>query len=137
LGEGVFVLIDVDQLVAAEIDRIGLKDPGAAEEIGMLELESERLPAAGGGALEVAGVRTRDDPKLPLQRWDDLGDDGIAALATFVVILALEQLGMATALLVSAFQLSFGGLCLGLALAFGFGGRRWAESVLERRFPRR
>jgi hypothetical protein len=54
-------------------------------------------------------------------------------LVTFVVILAVEQLGMATTLLVSAFQLAFGGVCLGLALAFGLGGRRWAESVLERK----
>jgi hypothetical protein len=54
------------------------------------------------------------------------------ALLLFVAILALEQLGIATTLLVSAFQLAFGGLCLALALAFGLGGRRWAESLLER-----
>jgi hypothetical protein len=54
------------------------------------------------------------------------------ALIAFVIILSLEQLGLAVTLLVSAFELAFGGLCLGLAIAFGFGGRRWAESILER-----
>lgn len=54
------------------------------------------------------------------------------ALLAFVMILALEQLGLGVNLLTSAFQLAFGGLCLGLALAFGLGGRTWAESILER-----
>jgi hypothetical protein len=65
------------------------------------------------------------------------GGTGIAwmvqiALLAFVAVLALEQLGIATTLLVSAFQLAFGGLCLALALAFGLGGRAWAESILEK-----
>jgi hypothetical protein len=54
------------------------------------------------------------------------------ALLGFVCILALEQLGIDVSLLSSAFQLAFGGLCLGLALAFGLGGRAWAESILDR-----
>jgi mechanosensitive ion channel-like protein len=53
-------------------------------------------------------------------------------LLAFVAILALEQVGIAVDLLTSAFKLAFGGLCLGLALAFGLGGRSWAESILER-----
>ncbi len=60
-----------------------------------------------------------------------------AALLAFVGILALEQLGMAVNLLALAFQLAFGGLCLALALAFGLGGRTWAESILERRRAKR
>ncbi len=59
------------------------------------------------------------------------------ALMAFVVILALEQLEIDVGLLASAFQLAFGGLCLGLALAFGLGGRAWAESILERTRNRR
>ena len=55
-----------------------------------------------------------------------------AALIAFVAILALEQLGMAVSVLIAAFQLAFGGFCLALALAFGLGGRGWAESILER-----
>jgi len=53
-----------------------------------------------------------------------------AALVGFVVLLALEQLRIDVKLLASAFQLAFGGFCLALALAFGLGGRNWAESIL-------
>ncbi len=65
------------------------------------------------------------------------GGDTIAllvqgALMIFVGVLALEQLGINTALLVSAFQLAFGAFCLAMALAFGLGGRKWAEAILER-----
>jgi hypothetical protein len=55
-----------------------------------------------------------------------------AAILVFVAVLALEQLRIGGQVLVSAFQLAFGGLCLALALAFGLGGREWASSVLER-----
>lgn len=54
------------------------------------------------------------------------------ALLAFVAILSLEQLGIDVGLLSTVFTLAFGGLCLGLALAFGLGGRAWAESILER-----
>lgn len=59
------------------------------------------------------------------------------AMLSFVGILALQQLGIGVALLTSAFQLAFGGFCLAMALAFGLGGRAWAESILERSRPRR
>jgi hypothetical protein len=59
------------------------------------------------------------------------------ALVAFVAILALEQIGIDVRLLSAAFQLAFGGLCLALALAFGLGGRSWAESILERTRNRR
>ena len=60
-----------------------------------------------------------------------------AALVGFVVLLALEQLRIDVKLLASAFQLAFGGFCLALALAFGLGGRNWAESILERTWSKR
>jgi len=59
------------------------------------------------------------------------------ALMAFVTVLALEQLGIAVNLLASAFLLAFGGLCLALALAFGLGGKGWAEAILERTRSRR
>jgi hypothetical protein len=59
------------------------------------------------------------------------------ALLAFAGMLALEQVGIDLSLLASAFQLAFGGLCLALALAFGLGGRGWAESILERAWKRR
>jgi hypothetical protein len=60
-----------------------------------------------------------------------------AALVAFVVLLALEQLRIDVKLLDSAFQLAFGGICLALAIAFGLGGRNWAESILERTWSKR
>ena len=59
------------------------------------------------------------------------------ALLAFVVLLALEQLRIDVKLLASAFQLAFGGICLALAIAFGLGGRNWAESILERTWSKR
>jgi hypothetical protein len=59
------------------------------------------------------------------------------ALLAFVGILALEQLDIDVQLLTSAFQLAFGAVCLALALAFGLGGRTWAESLLDRAWRRR
>lgn len=54
------------------------------------------------------------------------------ALLVFVISVALEQLSIGGQVLVSAFQIAFGALCLALALAFGLGGRAWAERLLER-----
>jgi len=59
------------------------------------------------------------------------------AMLTFVAVLALEQLRIGGAVLVSAFQLAFGGLCLAMALAFGLGGREWAAGILERTWKAR
>jgi hypothetical protein len=59
------------------------------------------------------------------------------ALLTFIGVLALEQLRIGGQVLVSAFQLAFGGFCLALALAFGLGGREWAAGILERTWKAR
>jgi hypothetical protein len=58
---------------------------------------------------------------------------GIAkyAIIVFVVSISLEQLAIGGDILVSAFQIAFGALCLALALAFGLGGRDWAARVIE------
>jgi hypothetical protein len=53
------------------------------------------------------------------------------AILFFVVSVALEQLSIGGAILVSAFQIAFGCLCLALALAFGLGGKEWAAKVLD------
>lgn len=60
-----------------------------------------------------------------------------AAILVFVTTLALEQLQIGGQVLVSAFQLAFGGLCLALALAFGLGGRDWAADILKRAWRNR
>lgn len=54
------------------------------------------------------------------------------AILVFVATLALNQLRIGGDVLVSAFQLAFGGFCLALALAFGLGGRDWAARFLDR-----
>jgi hypothetical protein len=54
------------------------------------------------------------------------------ALLIFVASVALEQLSIGGQILVSAFQIAFGALCLALALAFGLGGREWAAHVLDK-----
>lgn len=54
------------------------------------------------------------------------------AILIFVFSMALEQLNIGGLILVSAFQIAFGALCLALALAFGLGGKEWAAKLLER-----
>jgi Mechanosensitive ion channel, conserved TM helix len=58
------------------------------------------------------------------------------AMLVFVFSLAFEQLAIESQILVSAFQIAFGSICLALALAFGLGGREWAAHVLERFWKR-
>jgi hypothetical protein len=50
------------------------------------------------------------------------------------VVMALEQLRLATAVVLTAFAISFGALMLGLAIAFGLGGRDAARHLLEQQF---
>ena len=54
------------------------------------------------------------------------------AVLVFVLFMAAEQLAIQTAVLVSAFQIAFAAFCLAAALAFGLGGRDWAEKVISR-----
>jgi hypothetical protein len=54
----------------------------------------------------------------------------------FVVSMAFEELGVGSRTMIVAFALTFGALMLGLALAFGLGGKDLAKKYLERRFAR-
>jgi hypothetical protein len=58
------------------------------------------------------------------------------AVVVFVIAVSLEQLSIGGQVLVSAFQIAFGALCLALALAFGLGGRHWAARVLDSFFKK-
>ncbi len=89
------------------------------------------------GARFIRGIVEAYLNNVGVKEADNLGLLVYGALLAFVAILALEQLGIDVGLLTSAFQLAFGGLCLGLALAFGLGGRAWAESILERKRNRK
>jgi hypothetical protein len=48
------------------------------------------------------------------------------------VVMALEQLGLATTVVLTAFAITFGALMLGTAIAFGLGGRDAAKQLIER-----
>jgi hypothetical protein len=54
----------------------------------------------------------------------------------FIIILsltmALYHLGIAEKVIVAAFSITFGGIVLALAIAFGWGGRELAKDFLER-----
>lgn len=54
------------------------------------------------------------------------------AIQIFVFFVALEQLQIGTALLVSAFQIGFGAVALAFAIAFGLGGKERAAELLSR-----
>ena len=53
------------------------------------------------------------------------------------VVMALEQLGLATSVVLTAFAIAFGALMLGLAIAFGLGGRDAARELLKKHLDTR
>jgi hypothetical protein len=53
------------------------------------------------------------------------------------IAMALEQLGLGTTVVLTAFAIAFGAVMLGLAIAFGLGGRDVARGVLERQMRRK
>jgi len=55
-------------------------------------------------------------------------------IAILAFAMALEQLQIARSIVTAAFAIAFGAVMLGLALAFGLGGRDVARQVLEQRF---
>jgi Conserved TM helix len=57
-------------------------------------------------------------------------------IIAFVLSIAFEELGLAEQTMLVAFGIAFGALMLGLAIAFGIGGRTLAQQFLERRFVR-
>lgn len=60
---------------------------------------------------------------------------GLRALVIAIgTVMALEQLGLRTSVVLTAFAITFGAVMLGLAIAFGLGGRDAAKQLLERQF---
>ena len=57
-------------------------------------------------------------------------------IIVFVFSVVFEELGLAEQTMLVAFGIAFGALMLGLAIAFGLGGRALARRVLEKRFVR-
>ncbi len=54
----------------------------------------------------------------------------------FVLSMVFEELGLAQQTMLLAFGIAFGAVMLGLAIAFGIGGKDLAQQVLENRFLR-
>jgi len=59
-----------------------------------------------------------------------------AIIMVFVLSMAFEELGIAEETMIVAFGIAFGALMLGLAIAFGLGGKELAQRFLEKRFVR-
>lgn len=59
-----------------------------------------------------------------------------AMMILFVISMAFEEIGIGSRTVLIAFSLAFGALMLGLAIAFGLGGKDLARKYLERRFAR-
>jgi hypothetical protein len=57
-------------------------------------------------------------------------------IIVFVLSIVFEELGLAEQTMLVAFGIAFGALMLGLAIAFGMGGRDLARRFLEKRFVR-
>ena len=57
-------------------------------------------------------------------------------IIVFVFSIVFEELGLAEQTMLVAFGIAFGALMLGLAIAFGFGGRELAQRFLEGKFVR-
>lgn len=57
-------------------------------------------------------------------------------IIVFVLSIVFEELGLAEQTMLVAFGIAFGALMLGLAIAFGIGGRDLAQRFLEKKFVR-
>lgn len=57
------------------------------------------------------------------------------AVLFFVVLIALDQLGIGGDIIRQSFLIILAGIVLALALAFGLGGRQWAAAMIEHWWP--
>src|SRR4029079_9097996 len=62
-----------------------------------------------------------------------VGKGGVIVLAVFM---ALQELGIATEIVTTAFAILFGAVALAMALAFGLGNRDLAGEVTRERYER-
>ena len=59
------------------------------------------------------------------------------AILAFVVLIALDQIKVGGDIIRQSFLIILGGVVFGIALAFGLGGRDWAQERIEQWWPRR
>ncbi len=66
---------------------------------------------------------------------DLLSRVALYGIMIFVVVVALDQVSIGVDIVRESFLILLGGVVLGLAIAFGLGGRDWAAEALSRWFP--
>lgn len=94
------------------------------------------------GILLFGSLSARVLSRVVLSYLNNVGSPAAQALAVltrvgvlvFTLFMAAEQLAIRSEVLVSAFQIAFAAVCLAAAIAFGLGGRAWAEDILNRHF---
>ena len=85
----------------------------------------------------VANALTAYCRNVQIQDADLLGRLAQYALVTFVVLIALDQVGIGGDIVRQSFLIVLAGLVFALALAFGLGGKDWAAELLERWWPKK
>ena len=72
-----------------------------------------------------------------MQDAELLGRIARYAILAFVVLIALDQVGIGGDIIRQTFLILLAGFVFAVALAFGLGGKDWAADILERWWPRR
>lgn len=85
----------------------------------------------------VANALTAYCRNVQIQDAELLGRLAQYALVTFVVLIALDQVGIGGDIVRQSFLIVLAGLVFALALAFGLGGKDWAADLLERWWPKK
>jgi hypothetical protein len=85
----------------------------------------------------IANAVTAYCRNVHIQDADLLGRLAQYAILAFVMLIVLDQVGIAGDLVRQTFLILLAGLVFALALAFGLGGRDWAAQFLERWWPRK
>jgi hypothetical protein len=75
--------------------------------------------------------------KTEIPDAEPLGRIAQYTILAFVVLVAVDQMGVGGEIVRLSFLIILGGIVFALALAFGLGGQRWAEGMLERWWPRK
>lgn len=74
--------------------------------------------------------------KMEIPDAEPLGRIARYTILVFVVLMALDQMGAGGAIVKQSFLIILAGIVFALALAFGLGGKNWAENLLERWWPK-
>lgn len=124
-------------VIVATLDTLGL--PGVTDTLNAVFLYLPRVAAAivililGLYLASFIETVTRTScANAGLQQADSIGRVTYYATVVFIVAGILEVLEIASEIVIWAFILIFGSICLALAIAFGLGGREVAARYLEK-----